>query len=159
MFTETKPCLSDTYFFPVCTGCIFGDKRRKTASVSFMQVKLFLLSYHFFSFLSHRGNIEDIVQDSIDIRPNLRGTNLHTNMLLINGSVSVGSLTGVDRCLKNLAVLMSEEISKNLQHVLGVLCTLPFTWITQVSVCSEHNLTPFHTHTPCLYLLSSDTGS
>lgn len=44
---------------------------RQKASVSSMQVKLFLLSHHFFGFLSHGGNIQDIVENSIDIRPNL----------------------------------------------------------------------------------------
>lgn len=46
----------------------------------------------------------------------------------------VGSWPNADRCLKYLVVLMSEEISKNLQHMLGVLCTLPLTCITQPSV-------------------------
>lgn len=41
-------------------------------SVSSMQVKLFLSSHHFFGFLSHGGNIQDIVQGSVDIRPYLR---------------------------------------------------------------------------------------
>lgn len=91
----------------------------------------------------------------------------HTNMYLINGVrqciTLVGSLASADRYLNYLVVLMSEEISKNLQHMLGVLCTLQFTCIIQPSVwmdqTNKHNQTHTHTHTSCLYLLSSDTNS
>lgn len=69
--------LSLPRIFFLSAQAVFAVKKTgQTASVSSMQVKLLLLSHHFFGFLSHGGNIQDIVQDSVDIRPNLRGTNM-----------------------------------------------------------------------------------
>lgn len=75
----------------------------------------------------------------------------HTNMYLINGVrqciTLVGSLASADRYLNYLVVLMSEEISKNLQHMLGVLCTLQFTCIIQPSVWMDQTNKQPNTHT------------
>lgn len=62
---------------------------------------------------------------------------------------------GKCRCLNYLVVLMSEEISKNFQHMLGVLCTLPFSCITWPSVyldqTKKHNNAHPHTRHACTF--------
>lgn len=79
----------------------------------------------------------------------------HTNVEIISGLCQqitlVDSLTSAGRCGRYLVVLVTEEISKDLQHMLGVLRTLPFPCVKQPLVWMDQTKTHTHTYPACTF--------